>query len=460
LSEISLDPQALVFTLVLSLLSGLLFGLIPVLKYAGPRTSIALRSAGRTASLSRERHRSRNFLVVAQVAMALVLLVSAGLMIRTFDQLRNVEPGFTDAAHLQTMRISIPASLVANPQLVMRIQNNIVDKLAAIPGVTSAGFANAMPMEGIESDWDEIFIEGKSYVGETPPLRLYKYVAPGFFHTEGTRMIAGRELTWSEIYDQRPVAIVSQNLARELWGTPSAALGKRFREFSSMPWHEVIGVVEDVHENGVHEIAPAIVYWPSMMNGLYGPDSFDAVRTVTFVIRSDRAGNEAFLHEIRQAVWAVNASLPVASVRTMQEIYSQSLARTSFTLVMLGVAGTMALVLGVIGIYGVISYAVSQRTREIGIRLALGAEKSKIFRMVVGEGLRLAVAGIAIGAVVALMLTRLLPAFSQLLYGVRASDPTTIIAVSAVLVAVAALACYLPARRAASIEPMNALRAE
>jgi predicted permease len=460
LSEISLNPQALVFTLVLSLLSGLLFGLIPVVKYAGPRTPIALRSAGRTASVSRDRHHSRNFLVVAQVAMALVLLVSAGLMIRTFDQLRNLKPGFTDAEHLQTMRITIPASLVANPQLVTRIQNNIADKLAAIPGVTSVGFASAMPMEATDPSWDAIYVERKNYNGETPPLRLFKNVSPNFFHAAGTRIVAGREFTWSEIYGSMPVAIVSENLAHELWGTPSAALGKRFREFSSMPWHEVIGVVEDVRENGVHEITPAIVYWPSMMNGLYGPDSFDAVRTVTFVIRSDRAGNEGFFHEIRQAVWSVNSSLPVASVRTMQEIYSQSLARTSFTLAMLSIAGTMALVLGVIGIYGVISYAVSQRTREIGIRLALGAEKNKIFRMVVGEGLRLAVAGIAIGAVVALLLTRLLPAFSQLLYGVRASDPTTIVAVSAALVAVAALACYLPARRAASIEPMNALRAE
>jgi predicted permease len=344
--------------------------------------------------------------------------------------------------------------------MVTRIQNNILDKLAAIPGVTSAGFGSSMPTEGIGPDWDIVYVERKNYAGEAPPLRLFKNVSPDFFHTAGTRIVAGREFTWPEIYALRPVAIISENLAREYWGTPSAALGKRLREFSSMPWHEVIGVVEDVRENGVHEQAPTIVYWPSMMNDLYGPGSFDAARSVTFVVRSDRAGTESLLKEIRQAVWSVNSSLPVASVRTMQEIYSQSLARTSFTLVMLGIAGTMALVLGVIGIYGVISYAVSQRTREIGIRLALGAEKSNIFRMVVGEGLRLAVAGIVIGAVVALLLTRLLPAFSQLLYGVGASDPTTIVAVSAALVLVAALSCYLPARRAASIDPTRALRAE
>ncbi|HEY3988496.1 MAG TPA: ABC transporter permease [Acidobacteriaceae bacterium] len=460
LSEISLDARALIFTLVLSLASGLLFGLIPVLKYAGPRTPLALASAGRTASVSRDRHRSRNLLVVAQVAMALVLLVSAGLMIRTFQELRTVDPGFADAEHLQTMRIAIPASLVASPQMVTRIQNNIVDKLAAIPGVTSAGFANAMPMEGIQSDWDEIFIEGKNYAGETSPLRLFKYASPNFFHAAGTTLITGREFTWSEIYDQRPVAIVSENLARELWGTPAAALGKRFREFPSMPWDEVIGVVEDVRDNGVQENAPGIVYWPSMTHNLYGPGMLEAVRAVTFVVRSDRAGTESFIREMQQAVWSVNSSLPLASVRTMQEIYGQSMARTSFTLVMLAIAGVMALVLGIIGIYGVISYAVSQRTREIGIRLALGAEKKTILRMVVGEGLRLAGAGVVVGVVVALLLARLVSAFSRLLYGVRASDPLTFVSVAAALTVVAILACYLPARRAASIDPMRALRTE
>jgi putative ABC transport system permease protein len=460
LDEISLDVRALAFTLLLSLFSGLLFGIIPVLKYAAPCIPGPLHATGRTASLSRDRHQSRNLLVVAQVAMALVLLVSAGLMIRTFEHLRTVEPGFTDPEHLQTLRISIPDSLVSNPRMVVRMQNNVADKLAAIPGVSSVGFASGMPMEGVEPDWDEIYVEGKNYSGETAPLRLFKYASPGFFHVAGTRIVAGREFTWPEIYGLRPVGIVSENLARELWGSPAAAIGKRFREFPSMPLHEVVGVVEDVYENGVHENAPAIVYWPSMMHDMFGPGSFDATRSVTFVVRSDRAGTESFLNEVRQAVWSVNANLPLASVRTMQDIYSQSLARTSFTLVMLGIAGAMALVLGVIGIYGVISYAVSQRTREIGIRLALGAEKTRILRMVIREGLQLAIAGIVLGVTVALLLARMLTAFARLLYGVRASDPTTIVTVCVALTVVAALACYLPARRAASIEPIHALRAE
>ena len=228
LGEISLDGRSLWFTLALSLLSGLLFGSIPILRYAGRRMPSALRGAGRTASVSRERQRSRDLLVVAQVAMAMVLLVCAMLMIRTFQALRTVEPGFTQAEHLQTMRISIPPSLIADPQLVTRMQNNIVDKLAAIPGVTSVGFADAMPMEGIQSNWNGIHIEGKS-LSEVAPMRLFRYVAPGFFHTSGTRIVAGRELTWTEIYGRRPVVIISENLARESWGSPSAALGKRLQ---------------------------------------------------------------------------------------------------------------------------------------------------------------------------------------------------------------------------------------
>jgi len=456
LSEISIDARALAFTVFLSLLSGMLFGLIPALKCAGPRISATLRSVGRTSTVSRERHRTRNVLVIAQVAMALVLLVGAGLMIRTFQALRTVEPGFTHAEHLETMRISIPASLVAEPQRVTRIQNNIADKLAAIPGVTSVGFASAMPMEGIEPNWDAIYVEGKvEPTGGIPPLRLFKNVSPRFFQTAGTRIVAGRELTWTDVYARRTGAMVSENLARELWGAPSAAIGKRIREFSQ--WWEVIGVVQDVRENGVHDKAPAIVYWPTMMDDLYGPRSLDAVRTVTFVVRSDRTGSEGFLNEVRQAVWSVNSSLPLASVQTMKDIYDESLARTSFTLVMLGIAGAMALVLGVVGIYGVISYAVSQRRREIGIRLALGAPQSELRRMFVLSGLTLAGIGVAIGLVAAAGLMRLM---KSLLFGITPLDPLAYVAAPVVLVAAAVLASYLPARRAAAVDPVEALRAE
>ena len=456
LSEISLDGRSLAFTLILSVLSGLLFGSIPVLRYAPLQQAVPLLGAVRTASVSRERQRGRDLLVVAQVAMALVLLISAVLMIRTFNAMRTVDPGFSDPASLQVVSISIPETLARDPRTVTRIQNNIQDKLAAIPGVSSAGFAVSVPMSGAEPGWDGISIEGKSYRAE-PPLRLFNYVSPGYFHTAGTRIVAGRDFTWTDIYDLRPVGILSENLARELWGSPNVAIGKRFREFPGMPWHEVVGVVQDVRENGVDQISPATVYWASMKRDLYGPGPLDVRRTAYFAMRSNRAGTQAFINEIQQAVWSVNSNLPVASVSTMQDIYSQSMARTSFTLVMLAIAGTMAMALGILGIYGVISYAVSQRTREIGIRMALGAKKSELAWMFVRSALVLTGVGTAVGLGAAAALMRLM---RTLLFGISSLDPVTFTLVPLALVAAATLASYLPARRTAAVDPVEALRAE
>lgn len=456
LAEISFDARSLTFTLALSLMSALLFGLIPALKYSGSRISLSLRSAGRTSSVSRQRHGVRNLLVITQVALALILLVSAGLMIRTFQSLRNVEPGFAQPERLQVMRISIPNLLIPDSVRVTRMQNEISDKLAAIPGVTSVGFAKEMPMEGIEGSWDAIVAEGKtSQNDENPPLRMFKNISPGFLQTEGTKLMAGRDLTWTDIYEQRRNAMVSENLARELWGSPSAALGKRFREFST--WWEVVGVVQDVRENGVSERAPAIVYWPPMMEGLFGPGKLDAVRSVSFVVRSDRTGTAGFLSEIRKAVASVSSDLPLTSVRTMQNLYDHSLARTSFALVMLVIAGSMALAIGVIGIYGVISYTVSQRTREIGIRLALGAQQNAITRMFVQHALVLAGIGAAIGVTASFAFTKLM---SSILFGISPRDPLTYVVVPVALLLVAAFASYLPARRAAAVDPANTLRAD
>jgi predicted permease len=458
LNEVSVDLPTLGFAFALSVLSGLFLGLAPALRYAGPRISAALQSAGRTASVSRERHRARNVLAVAQVAVALVLLVSAGLMIRTAQALRTVEPGFTGAEHLQTVRISIPSSLIADPLLVARTQNDLADKLGAIPGVTSVGFASQAPMEGGAPNWDTVFPEDKQYADGVAPLRRFEYASPAFMHTMGTRLIAGRELTWTDLYDLRPMVMISESLAREFWGTPSAATGKRLRRLPITPWLEVIGVVQDVRQNGIQERAPDIVYWPSLMKNPFTPNgSLVVTREATFVIRSERAGTEGFLNQVRQAVWSVNASLPLASVRTMREIYEESLAATSFTLVMLGIAGAMAMMLGLIGIYGVISYAVSQRTREIGIRVALGAEPRSLRWLFVRYGLALAGLGTVTGLAAAAGLTRLM---KSVLFGISPVDPLTYTAVPLVLVAAAVLASYLPARRAAAVDPIETLRAE
>jgi len=453
LNDISLDPRSLLFTFILSLMSGLLFGSIPAWKYSRSQATASL-GATRTVSASRERNRTRNILVVVQVAFALVLLVGAALMIRTFQQLHMVNPGFKDARSLETLQIAIPDPSIADPHVVARVENNISDKLASIPGVTSVGFAGVVPMEGVEPGWSAILAEGKAYKGD-PPIRFFNYVSPGYFHALGTRLIAGRDLGWNEIYDQQRKVVVSENLAREEWGSAAGAIGKRIQEGPGKPWYQVIGVVEDVRYSGVDEQAPAIVYWPALIvSSYFGPYT---PRPTTFAVRSSRAGTDALLKEIEQAVWSVNADLPVASMRTMQEIYGKSMARTSFTLVMLGIAASMALALGIIGIYGVVSYSVSQRTREIGIRLALGAQKGELRWMFVRSALALTGIGVLIGLGAAAAIVQLM---RTLLFGVSPLDPLSFGVVPLILVLAAALASFLPASHAAAVNPVDALRAE
>ena len=457
LHEVSLDVRSLAFTLGLSLVSALLFGSIAALKAMRPAASLAHASAGRTASASRERQRGRNLLVIAQVAMAMVLLIGAVLMIRTLAALRGVDPGFVDANHVQTLRIAIPDQLVPDAQTTTRVENSIADKLAAIPGVSSVGFVRDVPMDPMDPAWNNIFIEGRNERAGQAPMRLFNYISPGYFRSAGTRLVAGRDYTWTDIYGLRPVGIVSENLARESWGSAQAAIGKHFRIMPVQPWIEVVGVAQDVRQNGVDEEAPATVYWPVMVKVPYENNSIETQRAVTFVVHSGRAGTESMRSEIQRAVTEVNDNLPVASVQTLGEIYSRSMARTSFTLVMLAIAGVMALALSLIGIFGVISYGVSQRTREIGIRLALGAQKSELRWMFVRSALMLTGVGIVIGLGAAGTVARFMRA---LLFGVSPLDPLSFAVVSLVLAAGAALASYLPTSRAAAVNPVDALRAD
>jgi predicted permease len=456
LHEIAIDPSALGFAFLISLAAGVLFGLIPVFKYAGPQVAATLRSGGRSMSHGRERQRARNVLVIVQVGLALVLLVGSGLMIRTFLTLRNVDPGFTHPEQIQTLHIFIPEQDVKEPERVMRAQQEMMNKLAAIPGVQSVALSNGAPMEGF--NWNDlIYAEDKAYaVGEIPPIRRFRFISPGALQTVGTPLITGRDFTWTDLYDKRHVAIVSLSFAREMWGSPAAAIGKRIRQDFKSPWREIVGVAGDLHDNGIQEKAATMVYWPAMMD-TFGGDPISVRRGAVFLIRSDRAGVESFLKEARQAIWSVDANLPIFLVRTLKEIYDQSMSRTSFTLVMLAISGVMALALGIVGIYGVIAYAVSQRTREIGIRIALGAKNPELQGMFVRDGLLLAGFGAAIGLAAAIALTRLM---SALLFGVSALDVQSYALSAAVLIAAAALASYLPARRATTIDPIEALRSE
>ena len=457
LHEISLDARSIAFTLGLSLVSALLFGTIAAFKSMWPAASLAHASARRTMSTSRERQRGRNLLVIAQVAMAMVLLISAVLMIRTLAALRGVDPGFADENHVQTLRVAIPQQLIADAQTATRVENSIADKLAVIPGAGSVGFARDVPMDGADPDWNNIFIEGKNERPGTVPMRLFNHISPGYFHSVGTRLVAGRDYTWSDIYGLRPVAIVSENLARESWGSAAGAIGKRFRILPAQAWQEVIGVAEDVRQNGVDEVAPAIVYWPTMAPSPFVPGQIYSARAVTFVVHTGRAGTESLRSEIQHAVWQANGNLPVASMQTLGEIYSRSMARTSFTLVMLAISGAMALALSLIGIYGVISYAVSQRTREIGIRMALGAQKGELRWMFVRSALALTGVGVVIGLGAAAAVARML---RTLLFGVSPLDPLSFATVPLILAAASALASLLPASRIAAINPVDALKDE
>jgi predicted permease len=453
LNEISVDPAVILFTFGAALFTGVLFGMIPVIKYAGPRIAHELRGGGRASSHSRERHRARKVLVVAQVALALVLLVGSGLMIRTFQALRQVDPGF-DPRDVLTLRIAIPESQVRDATAVIRLEQAILERIGAIPGVASVGLTTVIPTE--RAAHDLVYDRDKSYAQGVPPLRLFKFVSPGLLAAMGNRLIDGREFTWTDTYERRPVAMVSENLARELWQDPSRALGKQIREDLKGPWREVIGVVNDVRDGGVQEKAPAAAYFPLLMNEFEG-DAVAVRRSISYIVRSKRAGSESLLADVRQAVWSMNPNLPLANVHTLREIYDKSLARTSFTLVLLAIAGAMALLIGLVGIYSVISYAVSQRQREIGTRMALGAQQGDVMRLVLGEGMLVILIGLGVGLGGSLASTRFL---SSSLFGVTATDPLTFAGVIILLTLVALAACWIPARRAVRVDPMVALRHE
>jgi putative ABC transport system permease protein len=456
LDNIRIDAPVVLFTLAISLVAGLLFGLVPVVRYSRPKIVAALRGGGRTLSQSRERHRARNVLVVLQTALAMVLLIGSGLMIRTFQSLRRVDPGFRDPATVQTFRLFLPPAAVKEPDAVIRTYQEMRRRIAEIPGVTSVAFAGSVPTDGGNST-DILYSDDRDYPeAKLPPLRRFKFVAPGYFETMGTRLVAGRDFNWTDLYERRPVAVISENLAREMWHDPASALGKRVREGRKNPWREIVGVVGDVRFDGADQKAPVTVYWPVLMDMFWGNKTL-VQRSEAFVVRSSRAGSESLMRQIREVVWSMNRDLPLARARTMEDIYRASMARSSFTLVMLAIAGCMALLLGIVGIYGVISYSVSQRTRELGIRIALGARSGAVQSMVVRQGLVLAAIGVAFGLAAAVAATRLM---TGLLFQTSASDPATYAAVSAGLLAAAGAASYIPARRASSVDPTEALRAE
>jgi predicted permease len=455
LNEIGISGPTLLFSLALATVAGLLFGSIPILKYACVRVGTGLREAERSLSASRERHRARNALTVVQVGLALVSLISSGLMIRTFRALTRVQPGFSAPAQVQTFRLFIPVAKAKTPQRVAGIEHAILGKIQALPGVSSVGIGWSVPM--YRNRWtDPIFVKDRTPQGQVAPARRLFAVSPGFFKTLGTPFVAGRDITWSDITNEHPVAIISENMARDYWHNPADALGKQIRESSKADWRRIVGVVGDVYYDGTHQKAPAMVYFPLLI-GKFEGQATKVIRNPAFAIRSPLAGSRSLMKEIRRAVWSVDPNLPLADVYTLNYYYTNSMAGTSFTLVMLALAGVMALLLALVGLYGVIAYSISQRVHEIGIRMALGAQKRDLLRLVLTEAARLTTIGLGIGILAAAALTRFM---LGLLFGVKPIDPLTFVAVSLLLITVALLACYVPARRATKVDPMVALRHE
>jgi predicted permease len=448
LNDIGIDRLVSLFTLGVTMVAGLLFGSMLPLRYAGVRVGTGLRETGRSVSASRERHRARNALVVIQVGLALVLLVSSGLMIRTLQALIHVQPGFTEPAEVQTFRVHIPPAMVKAPERLVRMDQAILHKIEALPGVSSADISQAVPMDA-SADSGPLFVKDRMLPGQLSPACRFFWISPGFFRTMGIPIVAGRDLTWDDVLNKRPVAIVSENLAREYWHGPSDALGKQIGR-NPEPDRQIVGVVGSVYDEGTSQKAPATVYWPLT-------DAVFSLGQPAFAIRSARAGSQSFMSEVRQAVWSVDPDLPLSAVHTLDFYYRKSTARVSFMLVMLSLAGGMALLLGAIGLYGVISYSVSQRTHEIGIRMALGGQGEDILRLILGQGAMLALIGVAIGVAAAFGLSRFL---SSLLYGVKPTDLLTFLGVTIMLVLVTLLACYIPARRAMRVDPMVALKYE
>jgi putative ABC transport system permease protein len=438
--DIAINGVVLLFTLILSVVTALLFGLLPAGRFG---TLNLLKDAGRSASDAPGPRRTRNALVVAQVALALVLLIVSGLMIRTFVAMRQVQPGYVRPAEVQTFHVRLPPALIRDPQHMTRTYEEIAERLGQVPGVAGVGLARSVPMEG-SSGAAPVFVEDRPLSG-TPPTRRVKPIGAGYFETMGNPIVAGRAITWTDIHQTAAVAVISENLAREYWGEPAKALGKRIGG-SPDAWTEIVGVVGDERLDGLNQPAPTIVYWPMENN-----------RDMAFVVRSPRVGRPGFLRELQQAVWSVNPSLPLATVQTLADTQADSMAQTSFAMVMLAIAASVALLLGVVGIYGVIRYIAAQRTGEIGIRMALGAQTGDVRRLFLRHGLVLTLCGITVGIGAAMFLTRVM---SALLFGVTPMDPLTYAAASAVLATVAVLATYLPARRATKVDPIVALRCD
>ena len=451
LENIRIDGSALGFTVAACLLTVLLFGLAPAIQISRPRLNMILKEGGRS-QVAGGRQAVRRGLIVSEVALSLVLLIGVGLLMRSFLSLQNVRPGF-DPENVLTFRLSLPRVRYPSPEERANFYHQLEERFRALPGVRSVGAVSKLPLTGTvplspyayndetEQNWESVTADWKS-------------VTPSFFETMGSRLQAGRLFDQRDTADSRLVIIIDEMLARKAWPNENP-IGKQlmlpvFGQFGmTREWIDVIGVVEHVRNHDLSKDVREQVYVPHRQRALRG-------RGMDMVVRA--AGDPtALANLLRQEVHAMDKDLPVHNLRPLTDYVSDAMAQARFTLILIGIFGAIALLLTSVGLYGVISYTVSQRTHEIGIRMALGAQPRDIFKLVVGQGMKLTLIGVAVGLAASFALTRFL---ESLLFGVSATDPATFAGVSVLLAAVALLACYIPARRATKVDPLVALRYE
>jgi predicted permease len=448
---VSVDGRVLLFTLIVTTITGVICGLIPALQSSRMQPGEGLKDGGRGTQGGARGRRLLGALVVSEVALAMVLLIGAGLLLRSFHRLSKIDPGFqTD--NLLTLRTVLPGAKYPGREQRRAFYDEVLRRVEDLPGVESVGIISFIPLSFSGMNF-AFTVEGRTPVSDMKlPLAVYRVISPDYFSTMRIPILRGRSFDQHDTADAPSVVVINRSLAEQYW-PGEEAVGKRLKvgpADSPNPWATVIGVVGDVRQVGLQGEQSLEMYATYKQD----PRGFVAPRDLVIRTKSDPA---SIVAAVRKQIWAVDKDQPVSNIRTLDQVFATAVSRERFQTLLLGLFAALALVLAIVGLYGVMSYAVTQRTQEIGIRMALGAERGEVLRLIIGQGMALTLAGVALGLGAALAVTRLM---AGILFGVTATDPATFVVVASLLVVVALIASYIPARRATKVDPLVALRYE